>query len=129
MTSFLDRRWSGDAQQFCTGPARFRFQVRTSGRYQIALYATRAPDFGQVQVAIDGGDVGSPWEAWAPVVLPSGRIILGEIQLDRGAHTIGFRTVGQHPESIGDKYGVDALELTSVAANKRGDAAPMEPVL
>ncbi|MBW2535883.1 MAG: hypothetical protein JRI55_30600, partial [Deltaproteobacteria bacterium] len=114
MTTFLDRRWSGDAQQFCEQPSRFRFVVERTGRYRLRLFATRAPDFGQLQVTLDGEPLGGSYEAWAPVVLPSGPIALGEKELGRGAHTIGFRTVGRHPKSSADKYGVDALELSAI---------------
>ena len=117
MSSFGDTpRWSGDKQLFSSGQPNgtlgFSTNVRTPGNYTLNLYTTAAPDFGRIQPLVDGAPLGAPVDLYAPIVLPSGRISIGTIDLSAGTHTLGFRVVGKNPASTGYSFGLNAFTLT-----------------
>ncbi len=114
--------WSGGAQLFCSSanPApvsiTLALSVGRAGRYRLDLYATRGPDFGVIEARWDGQSLGQPYDAWAPIVVPSGRIALGERALTAGRHELTLRAQTKNPRSIKFSIGADALVLTPVEA-------------
>jgi hypothetical protein len=109
-------QWSGNEQLFWGGgngaSLRLRFRVAKAGSYHVALYATLAPDFGMVSMAIDGKDVGRVLDAYGPIVLPSGpRELYGALELAAGEHSLVFRVVGKNTASSNFWLGIDCLEL------------------
>ena len=50
---------------------------------------------------------------YAPLVLPSGSLAIGTINLSAGTHTLSFRIVGKNAASNGYSLGLDALTLTA----------------
>lgn len=113
-------RFSGGKQIFWapdpgSGKITFKFLVTTVGTYQIALYATQAPDFGRVWVAIDSSPLAAFIDGYAPLVVPSGRISLGSHFLSPGLHEITFDTAGKNAASAGYAFGFDAFEIFSRA--------------
>ncbi len=115
MTGFGQGLWSGDAQLFVPGKAdssvTLAFPVKQAGRYEAALYATRAPDFARVRVRIDGQPVGDEIDLYAPRVLPTGRILLGAIELSAGEHALHVTVTGKNRASSNSYFGLDCLEL------------------
>jgi hypothetical protein len=116
MSGFGDTpRWSGDKQLFSGGQLNgtlgFSISVRAPGNYALGLYATTAPDFGKIQTLVDGSPLGAPIDLYAPIVLPSGRIPIGTIDLSGGGHTLGFRIVGKNPASSGYSFGLSEFTL------------------
>jgi hypothetical protein len=114
MDGFGAGNWSGEAQIFCTDEsprARLAWKVATAGTYRVRLYATRAPDYGLLQTYIDDQPLGAVFDGWAPAVMASGPIDLGIVQLEGGAYTLTFDTVGQNLAAKGAHFGVDAIEL------------------
>jgi hypothetical protein len=116
MDSFGAGNWSDGQQLFCrshAGPqsVRVRLQVESAGLQRIALYATRAPDFGILEVLLDGVPFGSAYDAWAPAVLATGAIPLGDVRLEAGSHELTFVSRAKNPVSSGFHLGVDALVL------------------
>jgi hypothetical protein len=119
MDSFGAGNWSESRQLFCrsrAGPqsVRVRLQVERAGLQRVELYATRAPDYGILEVLLDGVPLGSAYDAWAPAVLASGAIPLGEVRLEAGRHELSFVTRARNPASIGFHMGLDALVLLPV---------------
>ncbi len=118
MTNFGDTpRWSGDQQLFSSaqpnGAIGFSISVSAAGKYGLNLYATTAPDFGKIQTLIDGNPLGAPIDLYAPIVLPSGGISIGTIDLSAGTHTLSFRVVGKSPASSNYSFGLNAFTLTA----------------
>jgi hypothetical protein len=115
MDPFGAGNWSGATQLSCRSPAgapvavTARLSLARRGRYRITLFATRSPDYGIVEVLLDGRPLGAPYDAWAPAVLASGAIPLGEHALARGRHELVFRTRGKNAASSGFHLGIDAL--------------------
>ena len=109
--------WSGGEQRFCAaargGVVTLKLPIARAGRYRITVYATLAPDFGVVQCAVNGEPCGPPTDLYAPIVLPTGPIQLGRVQLPAGTHELSFEVTSKHPGSIGHKFGIDAIELTN----------------
>jgi len=111
-------RWSGGAQLFCgfqsDGSITLRLPVAQAGRCRLDLYLTRAPDFGRIQVLLDGKRIGKPFDAYAPLVMPSGRIALGRINLTVGTHELRFDVVGKNRASTNFYFGIDCIEPVPV---------------
>jgi hypothetical protein len=120
MTVFGAGNWSGERQLFCRAQAEQMFvtvqlPVAISGVQRLELYATRAPDFGVLEVFLDNQPIGTPYDAWAPAVLASGAISLGERRLAAGSHELSFLIRGKNRASSGFHLGVDAIALVRVA--------------
>ena len=119
MAPFGAGNWSEGRQLFCRSQAgpqsvRVRLQVDQGGLQRLELYATRAPDYGILEVTLDGVPLGGAYDAWAPAVLASGAIPLGEVRLEAGSHELTFVTRAKNAASTGFHLGVDALVMLLV---------------
>lgn len=116
MSPWGAEHWSGGKQLFCAfgrnSSITFLLPVTVSGTAELCLYATQSPDFGKVQVFVDDRPVGKPFDAYAPIVTPSGRIPLGTVDLNEGEHRLRFDVVGKNTASTDYKFGLDCIELT-----------------
>ncbi len=86
------------------------FQVRARDRVDdlvdLALEITRGPEFGDIQVDLDGGLLGT-FRGWADDIEHSGPLALGRHALDDGEHTLTV-TVLPTADDAGD-LGLDTL--------------------
>lgn len=116
MAPFGAHQWNEGDQLFISAEENCVLElvlpVSRAGRYYLELYMTRAPDFGQIQVSLDGTSLGAPWDGYAPLVMPSGPVILETPDLSQGNHTLTFTVVGNNPQSAGYLFGIDALTLS-----------------
>ena len=99
MSNFGDTpRWSGGRQLFCSAQPNsalgFTVSVAVPGKHTVNLYATTAPDYGIIQTLVDGKPLGAPIDLYAPLVLPTGKLSVGVIDLATGTHTLSFRVIG-----------------------------------
>jgi WD40 repeat protein/tetratricopeptide (TPR) repeat protein len=113
MTGWLPLRWGNGKQLFC-GAARggfveLRVALPEPGHYDLELHLTRAPDFGIVEVALDGRVIGQPFDGYAESVRPSGAVVLGRVDLDPGPHWLRFTAVGKNARATSYHMGIDAL--------------------
>jgi len=115
MDGFGKGNWSGGAQLFwASTPGAslvLEMPVHEAGRYWIDVYGTLAPDYGTVQVLLDGARIGQPWDGYAPVVLASGRLRLASVHLDAGRHELRLQVVGRNAASSGHLFGLDCIDL------------------
>jgi hypothetical protein len=119
MDAFGVGNWSAGGQLFCGSPhgpqeVTLELPVSVTGLSRIEVYLTRGPDFGVVEVLLDGQPLGAPYDAWAPAVLASGPITLGERRLRAGPHRITFRVRDRNLASAAFNLGIDAIALVSV---------------
>jgi hypothetical protein len=120
MKPFGVARYSGEAQVYCPSrtprPLAFALTlpVPRAGHYRLDLYLTQAPDYGIVEVTVDGQPIGAPYDAWAPWVMPSGAVPLGQRTLSAGKHELVFRARTKNPLATAYSLGVDALALVAV---------------
>jgi len=109
--------WRGGAQLFWRPKrpgARMELTIKVpqSGRYQLTIHFTKAPDYGIIDIGIDKKKIGS-FDGFNPgQVIPSGPVAIGSRDLDAGVHTLIFVVSGKDPRSESFKVGIDAIELT-----------------
>jgi len=107
--------WSQGRQLFCSsqkgGFVEFGLSVRSTGRYRLRVLATAGPDFGIVQVALDGKPMGVECDLYSGRVSPSGALELGVQTLTAGQHRLRFTAVGKSAVSAGHSFGLDAVEV------------------
>lgn len=117
MTPF-GQGWSNNKQLFWADAADgasmdLTVNVPASGNYTIALYLTRAPDYSNVRLLVDGKPAAS-FPGFGPTVATSGRVALGTFPLPGGPRKITLTVMGKAPESKGYLVGVDKITLRRV---------------
>ncbi len=73
--------------------------VKQTGKYRLALQMTRAPDYGIVQLRLDGVALGKPIDLYHPSVAPTGLVDLGEHALSAGQHRLTLEIVGANSQA------------------------------
>ncbi len=116
MNSF-GRGWSGDAQLLWTGgqPGAVLdliLDVPARAVYAVELHMTRAPDFGQLRIQVDGKDVAATFDGYGPTVVPSGPFPVGSFELGPGPRKVSLMITGRNRNSTGFLAGIDYIRLT-----------------
>jgi Papain family cysteine protease len=115
MNDFQARMWSGGRQLFCGaergGSVELGFDVAAAGRYRLRILGTAAPDFGAVEVALDGRAAGAKFDLYSGRVCPSGSLELGAFDLGAGRHRLRVTAVEKNAQSQNYFFGLDALDL------------------
>jgi hypothetical protein len=113
-------RWSQGMQLWWAEArpgARLTLPVRAPAArtYEVVGHFTRGPEFGNVQVRVNGRALPTTVEGYSPTVVPSGPIALGRASFRRGSNQIVVEIVGKDPRSQGysEGYlvGVDGILL------------------
>ncbi|MFP4057568.1 MAG: DUF2961 domain-containing protein [Candidatus Brocadiia bacterium] len=109
-------KWSGGRQLFFRAQDEGAYvglevEVDEAGRYGLAVYYTKAVDYGTVQLHLDGKPVGRPFDGFHRGVVPSGKVSYGAVELTQGAHRLKFVVVGKNEASTGHFVGIDCLTL------------------
>lgn len=115
--------WGGDAQLFWGGAQigaglRLSFTTTVTGRYEIYLHFTRAPDYAFVQASFDGGPPTS-FNGYAATVSRD-RALLGMLDLTPGVHEIILKVTMKDGPSKGLNVGLDRIELAPVSGPSAG---------
>jgi WD40 repeat protein/tRNA A-37 threonylcarbamoyl transferase component Bud32 len=110
--------WSNDRELFGAaeegGYLELEVEVSRTGRYALGIYFTRGPDFGLVEVSVDGKKRDRRFDGFHEKVVRSGKIDFGTLRLSKGRHRLRFRAVGKNPRATGFHLAVDCLELLPV---------------
>jgi hypothetical protein len=119
--------WSGDAQLFWSGGATgavidLLVDVRESGRYNVELHLTRAPDYARLKAEVEGQASQVSPDPYAASVLPPAPWQLGTFTLRSGTRKLSLMIIGKHPQSKGYYVGIDRVRLVSTAPQKSGRA-------
>ena len=93
MTGFAGQ-WSNDAHLWWTGAKPgdhldLALPVPEAAKYKLAVQLTKAPDYGIVQLYLDGEKIGGPIDLYSPSVMPSGLLVMGAYKLNAGDHKLG----------------------------------------
>ena len=109
--------WSDDAQllfrstkigdTFTVGGR--SFTVPDGGAYDFSAVLTRGPDYGAYQLAIDGREIGTPFDAYNPTVEKPGPLSFGKVRLQKGTHTLTLTVLGKNPAATNYYAGLDVL--------------------
>ncbi|HEX9181315.1 MAG TPA: hypothetical protein VF859_13020 [Burkholderiales bacterium] len=111
--------WSGNAQLFWTGGKvgavlDLVIDVPAPGTYGVELYLTRAPDYGDVKIEVDGKPVAALFNGYAAKVSPGGPLMVGRFPLQPGPRKVSFMIVGKDRQSTGYFAGIDQVKLYPV---------------
>jgi WD40 repeat protein/tRNA A-37 threonylcarbamoyl transferase component Bud32 len=108
-------RWGNGHQLLCTahqgGYIELEVPVPTSGVFQLEVRFTQAPNYGVVQVSVDGQAVGRPFDGFNPAVIPSGGVEFGRVEIAHGNHHVRFTAMDKNRRSTAFLMGIDSLEL------------------
>jgi WD40 repeat protein/Tfp pilus assembly protein PilF len=120
MSPWGAEKWSKGHQILCRaargGSVVLEVAAPAKGDYRLDIYFTKAPDFGIVEVSVDDQKVGRPFDSFEPDVIPSGKITVGTVTLDKGPHRIRFTAVDKNPKSSNYFMGIDCLKLEPLGA-------------
>ena len=118
MSGFGPKRWSNDQQLFGAavngGHFTLGFDVPITSNYRLDLFFTKAPDFGIVEIDLDGKPLGKRFDGFNREVVPAGRVSLGNVNLTEGAHELRFTVLDKNRDSSNYFLGIDCLELKPV---------------
>ncbi len=113
--------WSNDAQLFWAvaqpgAQLRLTFKTAVTGRYQVFLRFTKAPDFAFVRASFDGAPSVS-FNGYAPTVSRD-RALLGMLDLAPGVRELLVKVARKDGKSTGYNVGLDRIELEPVSSPK-----------
>ncbi len=110
--------WSDRRHLLCqseeSGSVEVGFTSTEPATCRIRLIATAAPDYGCIQVAVDGQVVESTFDLYSGRVCPAGSLELGEFTLESGEHRLQIESVGKSAASTGYSFGIDTIDLLPV---------------
>ncbi len=114
--SEFNGRWSRGAQLLVKATkigdsVEVRIPGKFAGSYKITLHATRAPDYGIVRFAVNGQPAAKDFDGYAPDVVPSGPIELGEFTAKDRSFSLRAEVVGANKLSRGARFffGLDCV--------------------
>lgn len=120
MTGF-GTAWSREAQLWWTEAKpgdvlELEFRVDKAGQYELVTAMTRAPDYGQFRLAVNGAPVGEVVDLYHPEVIHTGKLRLGRVTLRQGPNVLRVEVVGTNSASTGDRhmFGLDFIKLEPV---------------
>ena len=118
MRGFPDGVWScGRQMTLFAGKAgdsaTFEIPAAEEGTYSISLFATKANDYGIMEVSLNGGKPVSV-DCYYTDVVNSGEIALGEVTIKNGKITMTVRIAGKNEKSRGTLLGLDYLLMEKI---------------
>jgi len=98
------RQWSNHRQLLWTKAKEgdvldIKFTAATSSKQELFVVLTKANDYGIVQLAINGKNVGKPIDCFNPEVTPTGEISLGVFDLSEGEHVLRATISGSNDKA------------------------------
>lgn len=108
--------WSGGEQLFWSGGAAgavldLLIDIPAGSKYAVEAYFTRAPDYAQLKIEVDGKPSPVTFDGMAPTVAQTGPTQVGNFPLPAGQRRISLMIVGKHPQSSGYYVGIDRIRL------------------
>ena len=116
---FARYRWSGGKQWLVRTRkvgdfVEFTVPATQVGKQTIILHGTKARDYGQFRISVNGKAVGRMFDFYSPEVVKTGPVDLGECHPDKGKFVLRFEVVGSNANATGAKtyIGLDGLVLS-----------------
>lgn len=116
MTGFPGQ-WSGDAHLWWIeakpgDKLELALPVKKAGNWKLSAQFTKAPDYGIVQLYLDGRKLGKPIDLYHPSVISTGPSILFASDLSAGDHKLTVEITGANDKAIKSyMFGLDYLRL------------------
>jgi hypothetical protein len=110
-------QWSNDAHLWWTDAKPgdkldLELPVTKAGNYRLSVQLTKAPDYGIVQLYLDGQKLGEPIDLYHPTVIPTGQLPLGLHELNAGPHRLLVEITGANPKAVKSyMFGLDYVKL------------------
>jgi hypothetical protein len=113
--------WSGNAQLFWTGGAvggvlDLLVDVPVAATYTLEIYLTRAPDYADLSIEVDGTPSPVEFSAFAAGVMAPGPTQAGKFSLQPGPRKVSLMITGKYPQSTGYFVGIDRVVLYPAGA-------------
>jgi hypothetical protein len=108
--------WSGNAQLIWkgTGPGgqlTIPVMVPSKASYIVQADLTKARDYGDLDLLVDGKKLGPSFSGYHPAIQPASPIRFGSLELQAGPHQLTFVVIGKHPASTNYFVGLDRIIL------------------
>jgi hypothetical protein len=116
LSGFGDK-WSNDAHLWWIDARpgdrlELALPVGQTGTYKLTLQLTKAPDYGIVQLYLDGQRLGGPIDLYQSEVVPTGPLAMGTSELSAGDHKLAVEIVGANEKAIKSyMFGLDYIKL------------------
>lgn len=90
--------------------------VAKAGEYKLSMQLTKAPDYGIVQLYLDGRKIGEKIDLYNPSVVASGPVAFGRQDLTAGEHRLTIEILGANDKAIKNYMaGLDYVKLDAIA--------------
>jgi hypothetical protein len=90
--------------------------VAKTATYKVGMQLTKAPDYGIVQLYLDGQKLGEPLDLYHSSVVPTGLLSFGNRQLKAGQHKLTIEVLGANEKAIKNYMsGLDYIKLEPVS--------------
>lgn len=115
ISSYYKRGWIGGS--FVNVPAgygsicTYKLTLPEAGRYEMVLYATKMPDYGVVEISLDGWMLNDGIDLYSMYPLPTGPVSFGLLYLDAGDHELSFKVIRKDVDALNYNFGLDALTI------------------
>jgi hypothetical protein len=96
--------------------ASFPLDVEDGDTYGVSAALVKGPNFGIVQLSVDGRKLGGTYDLYAPALTVAPPAALGPLALSEGKHILTMEVVGKNAASTDFLGGIDLLVLDSQAA-------------
>jgi hypothetical protein len=116
MTGFGEQ-WSNGAHLWWIGTKPgdkldLALPVKQAGKYRLGMQLTKAPDYGIVQLYLDGQKLGEPIDLYHESVVATGLVTMGEHDLTAGDHKLTVEILGANDKAIKNyMFGLDYVKL------------------
>jgi WD40 repeat protein len=111
----MEARWSNDrvvhAEIEKGGYLELEVEVSRAGHYALGIYFSKGPDFGMVEVAVDGKKLLERFDGFNKRIARADKTNFGTLTLTAGRHRLRFIAVGKNPRARRYDLVVDCLEL------------------
>jgi hypothetical protein len=113
-------QWSNDAHLWWTGAKpgdklALDLFVAKLGKFRLMMNLTKAPDYGVVQLSLDGMKLGDPIDLFDASVIPTGEMEMGIHELLAGPHVLQVEITGANEKAVKSyMFGLDYVKLTPV---------------
>lgn len=118
--SGFDGQWSNDAHLWWISARpgdrlELALPVNQEGKYKLIAQFTKAPDYGILQLSLDGQKLGQPRDFYHPSVVPTGQVDLGTHQLTAGDHKLMAEITGANEKAVKNyMFGLDYVKLERI---------------
>ncbi len=87
-----------------------KLEVPYKNLYEISIILTRGPEYGHVELTVNGTKVGTPYDCYHPDKVAGTLVTFGTIPLNKGENQIVIKNIGKSTQATGYKVGVDSYQ-------------------